>query len=106
MASTLLIRRAQASFGTESYDRLSELGLQQARIAGEYLQASAGVAAGGVGQDGVALRRQHFEQVRLAGLLADIGAANGDSDDLGRRWSDRAARLVQVLVLAGADQQA
>jgi|SRR6266404_5469907 len=106
MASTLLIRRAQASFGTESYDRLSELGLQQARIAGEYLEASAGVAAGGVGQDGVALRRQHFEQVRLAGLLADIGAANGDSDDLGRRWSDRAARLVQVLVLAGADQQA
>lgn len=41
MASIFLIRHAQASFGTGDYDRLSALGLQQARIAGEYL----GVAA-------------------------------------------------------------
>jgi broad specificity phosphatase PhoE len=45
MASTLLVRHAQASFGTDTYDRLSELGVQQAVIAGEYLGATAGPIA-------------------------------------------------------------
>jgi broad specificity phosphatase PhoE len=42
MASIFLIRHAQASFGTDDYDRLSPLGIQQARIAGEFLGATAG----------------------------------------------------------------
>lgn len=37
MASLLLLRHAQASFGTDCYDRLSELGVRQAQLAGNYL---------------------------------------------------------------------
>lgn len=37
MASIFLIRHGQASFGSEDYDKLSGLGLQQAKLAGEYL---------------------------------------------------------------------
>ncbi|MFT3802489.1 MAG: histidine phosphatase family protein [Burkholderiaceae bacterium] len=36
MAMIYLVRHAQASFGTSDYDRLSELGHQQARWLGEY----------------------------------------------------------------------
>ncbi len=63
-------------------------------------------AAGGVGQDGVALWWQHLEDVGLVGVLADVGASHGDGDDLGAAGVDRLAGLVCVLVLAGADQQA
>ena len=42
-----------------------------------------GVAAGRVRQDRVAIGRQHVEQVRLARVLADVGAADRDGDDLG-----------------------
>ncbi len=38
MASIYLIRHGQASFGTDNYDRLSELGCRQAEVLGEYLQ--------------------------------------------------------------------
>jgi len=37
MATVYLIRHGQASFGTADYDRLSDLGIRQARLAGEYL---------------------------------------------------------------------
>ncbi len=37
MASLFLIRHAQASFGTCDYDRLSPLGVEQARTAGKFL---------------------------------------------------------------------
>ena len=36
MAQFYLVRHGQASFGTDNYDRLSELGHQQARWLGEY----------------------------------------------------------------------
>ena len=36
MPVVLLVRHAQASFGTADYDRLSELGRQQSRWLGEY----------------------------------------------------------------------
>lgn len=36
MSIVLLVRHAQASFGAENYDALSELGLRQARWLGEY----------------------------------------------------------------------
>jgi broad specificity phosphatase PhoE len=38
MASIYLIRHGQASFGSENYDRLSELGCRQAEVLGGYLQ--------------------------------------------------------------------
>lgn len=37
MPAVLLVRHAQASFGTADYDRLSDLGRQQSRWLGEYL---------------------------------------------------------------------
>ncbi|MEY8831035.1 histidine phosphatase family protein [Sedimentitalea sp. XS_ASV28] len=40
MAELLVIRHAQASFGADNYDRLSELGHRQAEMAGEALRAS------------------------------------------------------------------
>ena len=38
MATIYLIRHGQASFGTDDYDRLSELGCRQAEVLGEYLR--------------------------------------------------------------------
>ncbi|MFT4520260.1 MAG: broad specificity phosphatase PhoE [Halioglobus sp.] len=38
MATIYLIRHGQASFGSENYDKLSELGCRQADIVGEYLR--------------------------------------------------------------------
>jgi len=38
--------------------------------------------------------------------LADVGAANGDGDDLGPARFHRASRLIEILVLARSDQQA
>ena len=37
MASIFLIRHGQASFGTDNYDRLSELGCRQSEVLGRYL---------------------------------------------------------------------
>jgi hypothetical protein len=64
------------------------------------------VATGGVGQDGELRRRQHLEQRWLARFLADVGAANRHGDDLGAGSIDGGARLREVLVFTGADQQA
>jgi len=64
------------------------------------------VAAGGVGQDREAIGRQEVEQVRLIGVLADVRAPDRDGDDLCAACLDGVARLVEVAVLAGTDQQA
>lgn len=40
MAELLVIRHAQASFGEDNYDQLSELGHRQSELAGEALRAS------------------------------------------------------------------
>jgi broad specificity phosphatase PhoE len=42
MATIYLIRHAQASFGTDDYDRLSPTGHKQALVAGEYLHSLSG----------------------------------------------------------------
>ncbi len=39
MSEFYLVRHGQASFGAKNYDKLSELGHQQARWLGEYLTA-------------------------------------------------------------------
>lgn len=38
MASVYLIRHGQASFGTDDYDRLSDLGCRQAEVLGQYFE--------------------------------------------------------------------
>lgn len=42
MAALYLVRHGQASFGTHDYDRLSSLGVRQAKRVGQYLHAIAG----------------------------------------------------------------
>src|SRR5205823_182959 len=64
------------------------------------------IAAGGIGQIGELRRRQRVEQARLAAVLADVGAADRDGDDLRAGSLDRGARLGEVLVFPGADEQA
>ncbi len=64
------------------------------------------IAAGGVRQVGELRGRQRVEQARLLGVLADVGATDRHRDDLRARGLDRGARLGEILVLAGADQQA
>ncbi|NKB78099.1 MAG: phosphoglycerate mutase [Gammaproteobacteria bacterium] len=39
MSELYLIRHAQASFGAQNYDQLSDLGIKQSRLLGEYLSA-------------------------------------------------------------------
>jgi len=36
MSEIFLVRHAQASFGTDNYDELSDIGWQQSRLLGEY----------------------------------------------------------------------
>src|SRR3546814_5438837 len=64
------------------------------------------ITACSVRQDRELVRRQHFEQIRLAGILADIHAAHGDGDDLRTAGDDSATRLVMVLGLRSEEQQA
>ena len=64
-----------------------------------------GIAASRVGQISVFGRRQRIQQTRLTGVLANVGAADGDGDDFRARGFDRKARLFEILVLAGPDQK-
>ena len=69
MAELVLVRHAQASFGADDYDRLSDLGWRQSRWLGEYF------AARGAAFDHV-LRgslRRHAET--LAGMAEGMGRA-------------------------------
>ena len=40
MATIYLIRHGQASFGSDDYDQLSQLGIRQAEVTGEYFRES------------------------------------------------------------------
>jgi broad specificity phosphatase PhoE len=75
MAELVLVRHAQASFGADDYDRLSELGWRQSRWLGEYLR-DRGVAFDIVVRG--ALRR-HAET--LAGMAEGMGRALEASED-------------------------
>ena len=81
--------------------RVEQLARQAQRSHG----VAGGVAAGGIGQDGELRRRNGIEQIGLAGVLADIGTADGDGDDFGPGGVDGRPRFGEILVLAGADQQ-
>lgn len=66
MAATFLVRHAQASFGTSDYDRLSALGIEQARLAGKFLAATAGPIARIVSGP---LERQRHTAAEIAAAL-------------------------------------
>jgi hypothetical protein len=64
------------------------------------------VAAGGVGQQGVAIWGQHVQQVWFIRVLADIGSTNRHGDDLRTRRFGRQTGFLEIAELAGACQQA
>ena len=62
MAELFLVRHAQASFGTENYDRLSELGQQQSRWLGEHFRYR-GIAFDAVISGGMRRQRETVELI-------------------------------------------
>ena len=76
MAELVLVRHAQASFGADDYDKLSELGWRQSRWLGEYF-AERGAAFDRVVRGSL---RRHAET--LAGIAEGMGRAlAADEDD-------------------------
>lgn len=65
-----------------------------------------GVAAGGIGQNGIPIWWDDIQKIGFVGVLADVGAANGHGDDLGPAGLDGAAGFLHVFVFARAYQQA
>ena len=86
-------------------------GIGGVKIAPTYVDEAQGaqgvlrrVTAGGVGQNGVAVRRQRVEQAGLVRVLAEVGSANRDGDDFRPARFNGTACFVEVAILAGADQ--
>jgi len=76
MAELVLVRHAQASFGADDYDKLSELGWQQSRWLGEHFAAK-GVAFDRIVRGSL---RRHAETV--AGIAEGMGRAlDADEDE-------------------------
>jgi len=76
MAELVLVRHAQASFGADDYDKLSELGWRQSRWLGEYF-AERGITFDRVVRGSL---RRHAET--LAGIAEGLGRAlEADADD-------------------------
>ena len=73
MAELILVRHAQAAFGTDDYDRLTELGHRQARWLGEYFTERAIVFDRVVSGS---LRRHQETLAGIAGALPGLPAAN------------------------------
>jgi broad specificity phosphatase PhoE len=75
MAELVLVRHAQASFGADDYDKLSELGWQQSRWLGEYF-AERGAAFDRVVRGSL---RRHAET--LAGIAEGMGRELAADED-------------------------
>ncbi len=75
MAELILVRHAQASFGAENYDQLSELGWRQSRWLGEYF-AERGATFDLVVRGSL---RRHAET--LAGIAEGMGRALDGAED-------------------------
>ncbi len=71
MPLILLVRHAQASFGTDDYDRLSDLGRQQSRWLGEYF-AARGLTFRNI-RAGSLVRQQDTARELLAAMGHDAG---------------------------------
>ena len=72
MSVLYLVRHGQASFGTDDYDRLSDLGKEQSRITGRFL-ASQGLEPDRI-IHGEMLRQRQTAEGLLAGLGRDMDA--------------------------------
>ncbi|AZT99690.1 histidine phosphatase family protein [Brevibacterium linens] len=72
MSVLYLVRHGQASFGTDDYDRLSDLGKEQSRITGRFL-ASQGLEPDRI-IHGEMLRQRQTAEGLLAGLGRDVDA--------------------------------
>lgn len=70
MATIYLIRHGQASFGTDDYDRLSELGSRQAQVLGEYLR-DCGIVFDAV-YSGDLLRQRETARLALASQQVSV----------------------------------
>lgn len=79
MSTLVLVRHGQASFGTDNYDRLSDLGHRQSRMLGEYWAA----------------RTVGFDQSYEGPLVRHRETATG------ARMADTAARIPESAVLQG-----
>jgi broad specificity phosphatase PhoE len=75
MAELVLVRHAQASFGADDYDKLSELGWRQSRWLGEYF-AERGIAFDRVVRGSL---RRHAETI--AGIAEGLGRALDAAED-------------------------
>jgi broad specificity phosphatase PhoE len=75
MAELVLVRHAQASFGAQDYDKLSELGWRQSRWLGEYF------AERGAVFDRVLLGSLRRHAQTLAGIAEGMGRAFGGEED-------------------------
>lgn len=87
MAQLFLVRHAQASFGANDYDKLSELGWQQSRWLGEYF-AERGIAFDRVVRGSL---KRHAET--LEGILEGLGARLEAEEDAGLNEYDSRSLL-------------
>ena len=91
MSVLYLVRHGQASFGTDDYDRLSDLGKEQSRITGRFL------AAQGIEPDRIVHGEMLRQRQTAEGLLEGMGLSMDAHVDSG--WNEYAAwELTGVLI--------
>lgn len=83
MSVLYLVRHGQASFGTDDYDRLSDLGKEQSRITGRFL------AAQGIEPDRIVHGEMLRQRQTAEGLLEGMGLSMDAHVDSG--WNEYAA---------------
>ena len=83
MSVLYLVRHGQASFGTDDYDRLSDLGKEQSRITGRFL------AAQGIEPDRIVHGEMLRQRQTAEGLLEGMGLSIDAHVDSG--WNEYAA---------------
>ncbi|WGP06765.1 histidine phosphatase family protein [Bacillus subtilis] len=83
MSVLYLVRHGQASFGTDDYDRLSDLGKEQSRIAGRFLGAQ------GIEPDRIVHGEMLRQRQTAEGLLEGMGLSMDAHVDSG--WNEYAA---------------
>ena len=83
MSVLYLVRHGQASFGTDDYDRLSDLGKEQSRITGRFL------AAQGIDPDRIVHGEMLRQRQTAEGLLEGMGLSMDAHVDSG--WNEYAA---------------
>ncbi|HTQ78147.1 MAG TPA: histidine phosphatase family protein [Burkholderiales bacterium] len=87
MAELWLVRHAQAAFGTENYDRLTELGWRQSRWLGEHF------AERGIAFDRVARGTLRRHEETLAGICEALGPVPAAEPDAGLNEYDAESLL-------------